>query len=135
MKLIASSFIALASIVASAQPQTEPKVVMLVIQPDSAKEVCPKEGQTIKVRLTTDKKSYAFTMKPPGKDNGFKTQVDIDNKNGHLHLGAGVKLEITTPDGKTWTQQNLKPSVGAQDYWEITCFHVEDGWELDFYPK
>ncbi|MGA2038903.1 MAG: hypothetical protein ABSH42_06470 [Bryobacteraceae bacterium] len=144
MKSIALTFVlTLTGLLATAQSQlkVEPKELILSIDAESAKTVCPQPGQAVTIKITTASRTWEVAINPreKGKDidpAAKNFSVHIKNKGGHLGLTTGISLEITTPDGKKFGPKNVPVPAGTrQDFLEIICtYYGQQGQEWDFKP-
>jgi hypothetical protein len=135
---------ALVGLLANAQSplKVEPKELILSIDAQSAKTVCPQAGQEVIIKITTATGTREVTINP--RSRGEKEinpavknfSVHIKNKGGHLGLTTGVSLEVITPDGKKFGPKDLPIPAGTQhDFLEIICtYYGEEGQEWDFKP-
>ncbi len=131
MKSIALTvLLTLAGSLANAQSQlkVEPKELILSVDAQSAKTVCPQAGQEIVIKVATASRTWEATINP--RAHGAK---DIDpaaknfsahfkNGRGQLGLITGVTLEVTTPDGKKYGPKDVPLPAGTRhDFLEIIC--------------
>jgi len=127
---------------AQSQLKVEPKELILSIDAESAKTVCPQAGQEVIIKITTASRTWDVTINPRGHgekdiDPAVKNfSVHIKNKGGHLGLATGISLAVTTPDGKKFGPTNVPVPAGSQhDFLEILCtYYGQEGQEWDFKP-
>ena len=145
MKSIALTvLLAVAGLRANAQSQlkVEPKELILSIDAQSAKTVCPQAGQAVIIKITTASRTWEVTIDP--RCHGEKDidataknfSAHIKNKGGHLGLTTGISLEVTTPDGKKYGPKDVPIPAGTRhDFLEIICtYYGQEGQEWDFKP-
>jgi len=149
LRIVLTSFIALAATLATAQPQSEPmkvepKTLIITVVKASGEALCPTKEQVIKVKLITGKGTQEFVIKPPRR--GDKTENDattlppfsvrMDNRKGQLGLTTGARIEISTWDKRTWTPQDYLrfPPGTLHDTLVVTCRLKDDGfWEFTYW--
>jgi hypothetical protein len=145
MKLIALTvLLALAGLRANAQSQlkVEPKELILSIDAQSAKTLCPQAGQVVTIKIATASRTWDVTINPRAHgeidiDPAVKTfSAHIKNKGGHLGLTTGISLEVTTPDGKKFGPKDVPIPAGTlHGFLEIICtYYGQEGQEWDFKP-
>ena len=145
MKLIALTvLLALAGLRVNAQSQlkVEPKELILSIDAQSAKTVCPQAGQVVTIKIATASRTWDVTINPRAHgeidiDPAVKTfSAHIKNKGGHLGLTTGISLEVTTPDGKKFGPKDVPIPAGTlHGFLEIICtYYGQEGQEWDFKP-
>ena len=145
MKSIALTvLLAVAGLRANAQSQlkVEPKELILSIDAQSAKTVCPQAGQAVIIKITTASRTWEVTIDPRGhgeKDidaTAKNFSAHIKNKGGHLGLTTGISLEVTTPDGKKYGPKDVPIPAGTRhDFLEIICtYYGQEGQVWDFKP-
>ena len=138
------SAFAFAAMLSSAQPQSElkvePRTFLVTIDPDSAQAVCPKQGDVIKVKMTTGKAKRNFELNPRSPGEKYISSAapplskNLENNNGKLGLVSGVMLEITTADGKTYKEERLALPAGANhDILQVTCIYEQGTWRFSFF--
>jgi len=145
MKLIALTvLLALAGLRVNAQSQlkVEPKELILSIDAQSAKTVCPQAGQVVTIKIATASRTWDVTINPRAHgendiDPAVKTfSAHIKNRGGHLGLTTGIRLEVTTPDGKKFGPKDVPIPAGTlHGFLEIICtYYGQEGQEWDFKP-
>ena len=145
MKAIAAAAVlGMIGLVAHAESQlkAEPKELILSIDAESAKTVCPQPGQVVTIKITTTSGTRDVVINPRAKgakdiDPSVKNfSVHIRNKGGQLALMGGVSLEISTADGKKYGPKDMAIPAGTRgDLVEIICTYYGDpGQEWDFKP-
>ena len=145
MKLIALTVVlALVGLRANAQSQlkVEPKELILSIDAQSAKTLCPQAGQVVTIKIATASRTWDVTINPRAHgeidiDPAVKTfSAHIKNKGGHLGLTTGISLEVTTPDGKKFGPKDVPIPAGTlHGFLEIICtYYGHEGQEWDFKP-
>lgn len=145
MKSIALTvLVALAGLPANAQSQlkVEPKELILSIDAQSAKTVCPQAGQEVIIKVATAKRTWEVTINPRGHgekdiDPAVKTfSAHIKNNRGQLGLTTGVALEVITADGKKYGPKDVPLPAGTRhDFLEIICtYYGQEGQEWGFNP-
>jgi len=145
MKLIALTvLLALAGLRVNAQSQlkVEPKELILSIDAQSAKTLCPQAGQVVTIKIATASRTWDVTINPRAHgeidiDPAVKTfSAHIKNKGGHLGLTTGISLEVTTPDGKKFGPKDVPIPAGTlHGFLEIICtYYGQEGQEWDFKP-
>ncbi|HEY1182961.1 MAG TPA: hypothetical protein VGE89_02180 [Bryobacteraceae bacterium] len=145
MKLIALTVVlALVGLRANAQSQlkVEPKELILSIDAQSAKTLCPQAGQVVTIKIATASRTWDVTINPRAHgeidiDPAVKTfSAHIKNKGGHLGLTTGISLEVTTPDGKKFGPKDVPIPAGTlHGFLEIICtYYGQEGQEWDFKP-
>ena len=142
MKSIALALLlALVSFSANAQTKpalkVEPKMLIFSIGTPSVKRICTKPGQVIKIKLTTNKSIQEFTLDPGDRKQKDPNplapsySIHLDNSDGQLGLLTGLKVEITTPDGKTWIKDPMRLPAGKRNDWTEIYFSFIDKWDGD----
>jgi len=145
MKSLALTLLlALVGLLANAQSQlkVEPKELILSIDAESAKTVCPQAGQEVTIKITTANGTREVTINPRGhgeKDINPAVKnfsAHIKNRSGQLGLTTGVSLEVITPNGKKYGPKDLPIPAGTRhDFLEIMCtYYGQEGQEWDFNP-
>lgn len=144
MKIISTLLVALFALasLANAKSNIAPKIV-LTVDAQSAKTVCPEPGQVVKITIITAKMTRTYTIDPRAKGekeinpavSNFSTE--IMNKGDKLGLATGLTVAITTADGKTYKQENVSIPTGIRnDTLELLCsyFGQPPGREWEIKP-